>query len=74
MSINNLQKLGLLNTETPDLGEIAMGRESDYIAYCTSFSCTGSMSGMTKVAVSIRAGQKNCPKCGHALFHKRRKK
>ena len=68
----SLRRLGLTNSTSSSLSELATGKPTKLTAYCSSFKCAGpdpsSMFGKKK---DVSGRPDDCPDCGHALFYKR---
>lgn len=61
-----LQAKGLTNSDSEDLGAIAMGKRMESAAFCYSPNCAGKL-GKSSVRVNVRGYPSACPKCGWAL-------
>ena len=68
---NGLNKLGLLNKYTEDLGTISMGKRIEYQGFCDSNWCAGGNGKIVKIGEAIEGRHDNCPRCGRMLIWKR---
>ena len=78
---NSLERLGLLNRESPDLGELITNSKRIYKAYCTSYKCCHieikkngriiKQDCATRKLKDVKDRDTSlCPDCGHVLLWK----
>lgn len=69
---------GLTNRETPDLSELATGRNRTSDAFCTSAKCMNDVAGKNIRSTGVRRYVSRsttfCPECNSALHWRLREK